>query len=101
MLGRKTRLSDIRHKRPRKYRTEDTQRAGDKEGILTRSGLIRSIMLRNRQNVSPHKSAYLAHCGSYAIVLTPDRGRAGLRRQQSDVISRAEFAKREEDPERN
>jgi hypothetical protein len=71
----------------------DPERAGDAE----RRAALAERRLDVRERVRADERADLAHGGCEAIELATDRRRRGLRREQAEVVARAELAEREED----
>lgn len=90
-------LVDLREQAEREESTEDAQRAGDKEWILTRANLIGGIILDNGQDVGAHESANLTNGGSVRVVLTTDGSGAALGCTKAKVVARAKLTQRKED----
>lgn len=84
-------LSNLRQKKKRQHRAEDTQRAGDKERVLTGADRIGRILLRNGDHIRAHKGPNFARGRRNRVVLPADRSRAALCRAEADVVAGAEF----------
>lgn len=82
-----TYLPNIRQKKESQRSTEDTQRTRHKKRILTRTHLIRSVVLNNRENVGAHKGPDFPTRRRNTVVLAADRSGAGFGGAQSAVIA--------------
>jgi len=54
------------------------------------------MVLDDWENVGPNESSDLAKCGGYSVVLASNSSRAGLRRDETDVIAWTDLAQRKE-----
>lgn len=89
-------LSDVGHKEVGENRTEDTERTGDEEGVLASADRVRCPLLGDGENISAHKCPDLTHGRCNPVVLASDGGCTGLGCQKTDVVSRAQLTKRQE-----
>lgn len=86
----------MRQPEPNERRRKNAQSARDEERVLTRSDRV-GIVLQQREDVGTHKGTDLAHGGGDGVVLTTDRGGAGLGRDEADVVTGTELTERQED----
>lgn len=80
-------------------RAQNAKRARHEERVLAILDRIwrPTISLDDREHVGTNESANLAACSSNCIVLATDTSRAGLGRDQPNVVTRSHLAEHEED----
>lgn len=86
----------MRQAKPDNCGSENAQRTGDKERILTSSDGI-WITLQNGKDIGAHKSTNLPNGCCDGVILASNGSGASLGRQKADVVAGAEFPQRQED----
>lgn len=91
-------LSNMREAENRQNSAENAQSAANIERILgTAHFIIATCCLNIGEDVRAYKGTNLPYGGSYGVVLSSDTGGAGLRGNESDIVTRTKFAQGEED----